>query len=122
MNFYGYVWDNSPRLIDSDGRTPVDWGPWGKFFNRAYWAQQLANASEWVVCSIYCPLCRGFEARPALDQAQGNPQGFMESTFNQQQEMGTSDAEVNQYRTCTHDDPNCTKCLICLAGNGVTKP
>jgi RHS repeat-associated protein len=123
MNFYEYVWNDPARLIDPDGRTPVDWGWWGKVFSWAYWARQGSSAVSWTFCQISCFECRAFGRRMDLDNAYGtSTEGYINNMGNQQQQTGSGDAGLNQYKMCNQGDPNCTKCLKCLALQGVTTP
>jgi RHS repeat-associated protein len=122
MNFYAYVRNLPTNLIDPDGRTPVDWGKWGAALHWSYWARKIGGAIDWTLCEVYCLECRGSERRQDLDKAQGNGPGYTEDLLNQAQRTGSGDAGLNQYKTCTQGDPNCTKCLTCLAQQGAAKP
>ena len=108
MDFYSYVRNSVPNLVDPDGHAPVDWG---KFFNGAIWARRLQGAVNWGFWEVHCMLCTAFQTREDMDKAMGNSSdGYINNMFNQYRQTGSGDAGYNQHVMCTIGDPNCTKC------------
>ena len=115
MDFYPYVRNSAPNLIDPDGRSPVDWGKWEKIFKGVAIVKGFSEAFDWGLWRVHCMLCTAFQTRADLDRSYGrstgmSSDGYTNNLLRQSQQTGSGDADFNQHVVCVKGDPNCEKC------------
>ena len=127
MNFYAYVRNDTPNLIDPDGRDPLDW--FKKILEGLRHGHEVKEKIEapvdWTLCGVYYVTCLDTAMRIKADLAQAlnspDPVIYGTAKATLAQQLGANSDSMLNLKACMLKDENCQKALKC-AEKGLTNP
>ena len=128
MNFYAYVRNNSPNLIDPYGRGPWDWLK--KLLDSINFGhetkEKIEDPIDWTFCGLYYETCLetalGIKEDLARALNSKDPNASAAALIALHQQLGSpSNMMQLNLNACLRNNENCKKALEC-AEKGLTNP